>query len=111
MCEGQYNRCDFCSSRDVRYTFPTKDCDLSINLPIFGSVVVGRSVGPWVACEECALLIDQGRKEMLLYRAVEAILTALGPNRPAREDAEASIHESHAMFWANRSGEKEEVRR
>jgi hypothetical protein len=92
--------CDFCSSRDVAWTYPARNISLEdIN---------ATSMGAWLACNACHALVERGDRGALVERAFTApLLQALA------EDARsiAFVQRLQAGFFANRLGPAERVER
>lgn len=65
------NRCDFCSSRDVQWTYPARNFAIVVS----GSGVWG-SRGGWMACGQCAELIERDAVDELLTRAARSFAQA-----------------------------------
>jgi hypothetical protein len=65
--------CDFCSSSNVYKSYACEDFVHDVL-----SAVEVCSEGIWVACEECAKLIDADQWDELLSRAVRSMVKELG---------------------------------
>jgi hypothetical protein len=57
-------KCDFCSSREVAWSYPAADFDF----PMAG----WGSIGAWAACDLCSTLIEAGDWTGLLDRSIES---------------------------------------
>lgn len=92
--------CDFCTSPEIAWTYPTRDLSSTVPLPGKNATVTINSTGGWAACKSCRDLIEAGDREALAVRSGEAskqgdvplhmIVTAC---RIVQDD-----------FWANREG-------
>lgn len=77
--------CDFCSSLQPSVEYPCPDFTLPEN-PTY------RSEGAWLACAECAVLVDDGRWETLWtrYCKLRGIQPGSAASRPIRLKAFAT---------------------
>lgn len=101
--------CDFCTApvTDSAWDFPADDID-------YGGPMIGPgatepiegSVGSWLACDECARLVTDGRRGRLARRAVDR-LNDLAPEWVAIEGYVRTIvmaRQMHDRFWRARRG-------
>lgn len=102
-------KCDFCSGRPVRWSYPARDSQLgtiSAQLPSGGFELTGMSRGDWACCDECHQLIKRADREELFERSFrEFPMRGMLPNRIIR----ASIRTIQDNFWAAREGAPEPV--
>lgn len=65
--------CDFCSVTAPAWLYPAGDV---VSVLSVGGVpdTVHDVSGPWMACEECHMLVQKGDREALAKRGVERIL-------------------------------------
>jgi hypothetical protein len=113
---GHLACCDFCSARPVTWEIPCVSFTLSppaaaTPTPAAGGPVrlpEARSDGDWAACEDCGVLVSQGKRAALLYRcwqlkAQESAAADLP--RDLRRALKLSLTDMHARFWRHyRSG-------
>jgi hypothetical protein len=96
-----YDVCDFCSSDKPAWEYPAADCIVSPP----EDPVPHQSIGGWLACDECAALIQRNEWTKLARRSLD--LVPSGKEAIALMGEEAvmnSITRGHRMFRANRSG-------
>jgi hypothetical protein len=97
-------KCDFCSAvlTDRAWECPARDFDYpELRVPIGSPApVIGGSIGGWLACEKCAALVRDGRREELAVRAAKVNVRGLLPWRLVL----AEIRQLHDQFWENRTG-------
>ena len=93
--------CDFCSSGDPRWEYPASDFPVDDHAPRVASV------GAWLACAECAALIEQEQWPALAKRGLQTptarMLKRAGVNSDNVLKAVARIHQT---FRHNRQGER-----
>ncbi len=81
--------CDFCSSQERPFkTFKCRD---------FAAEEGVMSTGAWLACPDCAQIIDKRDRESLLQRA----LTKFKDSSIPRWYAEQTFRSIHAKFFQN----------
>jgi hypothetical protein len=96
-----YDVCDFCSSDKPTWDYPAEDCIIS---PA-GDPTPQHSIGGWLACDECAALIQRNEWTKLARRSLSLVSTAREAVAVMGEEAAlASITQGHRIFRANRSG-------
>jgi hypothetical protein len=75
-------KCDFCSGRPVRWSYPARDSrmgTISAQLSSGSGVeVTGMSHGDWACCDECHQLIARADREGLSARASARSRTTSG---------------------------------
>lgn len=104
-------RCDFCSASDPAWKCPCGDSPLAIpDRRAPGPPRYHYSVGAWLACEPCAQLILQARRDDLQMRACVGFRRQL-----RRDDPESSrvlsdgrlalvVRGMHDDYWSTRQG-------
>ena len=90
--------CDFCSSPNVQWAYPTE----GFVMPLIGPVD-WESVGGWAACPECHKLIENHKRDELVERAIARIPLA-NYEEWMRPQLTAALRELHNTFWLNRKG-------
>lgn len=94
--------CDFCSSPDLFYAYLASDFTAAeVAVPNVGFFVL-NSLGAWLACRECTLLIEGQRWEELLERAFSTFGEIHGTELSMTAEDERLIREFlrhlHAQF-------------
>lgn len=99
--------CDFCDSTAVRWRYPARD------VPSIPGSKRAIEVGPWLACDACSELIEQGDCETLHERSL-AMVEREAKNRcptcgkPQSEEKSASALQAiaglHHRFFQARTG-------
>ena len=82
--------CDFCSSPDVAWSYPAQTFEIREDpelVAMFGKL---ESVEAWLACVECARLIDANDRRGLAQRALDCA--------PALQAAALSTRERSQLF-------------
>lgn len=98
--------CDFCNTvlgghawecpcEDFRYREPRTNADGT------GPTIEG-SLGSWLACDICAALVRNGRRENLVARALMAAYGTLNPNLRFERIRDVTILQD--QFWSHRLG-------
>lgn len=101
-------KCDFCSGRPVRWSYPARDSrmgTISAQLPSGGFELTGMSRGDWACCDDCHRLIQRADRDALFERAVEKFPVKMIPRAIVRE----SIRTIQDNFWAAREGAPDPV--
>ncbi len=95
-------RCDFCSSPAVVVSYPAYSSRMVFKCK--DGEIFGDAIGGWVACAECAQLIDAGDHEGLAKRSAETfpMITPAGLNRA--EVAVLIRRIQDEMFWTHLRG-------
>ena len=89
-------KCDFCSSSAVAWIYPAESAAVFV---IGNNVAVSN--GEWVACEECANLIDHNQREKLAVRSAETFEPSEGLDKDLLLSGVRLIQET---FWTHRLG-------
>lgn len=89
--------CDFCSSEDVRWSYPARDFVARV-VPIAGSE------GGWAACDACHDLIEADDLDGLAKRSAETFVEKNGAifDQP---ELVAMLRQLHQQFVESRTGE------
>jgi hypothetical protein len=107
--------CDFCSSPDVRWSYPCRDHNRQAHAEALiqrpdGSLRVeemdieGFSHGGWAACSACHALIQRGDRDRLARRSAKRMIRN-NPDIPlVLSNATEHVRRLHDQFWANRDG-------
>lgn len=102
--------CDFCGVDRPGWSFPCGEFLMMDVNALFGEDAVGpdrASKGPWLACEVCKDLIDEGRIDELSRRSTDLFVKEIPeavPNRRMLEDVNATAFRN---FMAHRAGPAE----
>lgn len=91
--------CDFCSSAEPVWRYHARPAQIG-SFP--GAAVISRD--DWLACEECAALIETESVEDLMDRAIAAMTRLHGEADVDRATAVANVQ---LAFFSNRTGERE----
>lgn len=96
-------KCDFCSTRPVRWSYPARTFVRTIGVTDVGSD------GNWAACEDCYALIQAGNRDALVKRSM-ALFPQNNPdmanlNRQERRVLSREIRRTQDSFWEHRLGE------
>lgn len=92
--------CDFCSSTPVTYSFDAVPHRMDES-----AEPEHWSADAWAACEECARLVDEGRREELAVRSVDMLLRRSPQMRVVpRRELLREITQVHARFWLAKRG-------
>jgi hypothetical protein len=94
--------CDFCSSPDVRWAFPTRDFTTKAQ-PTRRTFIEATMYGGWAACPACHALILRGDRIRLARRSAKRMQRLHGIRVPLKL-IEAQLRVLHDDFWANREG-------
>jgi hypothetical protein len=98
--------CDFCNvfleSFEKGWTYRTKP-NFEIKIP--GIPFSTIDDGLWLACDDCATMIEQGDQKGLEDRAVE-LSNGSFPN-VSKKDLKFVIQSFHNGFWKNKQKEEE----
>lgn len=103
--------CDFCSSPGPRWTCPARSFDTGV------PDLTGRrhlSKDAWLACDECAGLVRDGKRGLLVDRGLRAALRRhreIGMRVKARElpILTRALVDLHDTFWRHREGPPREL--
>lgn len=85
--------CDFCSSPAPAWRYPAES---------FPDLLLGRSVGDWLACDECHALIEAGDRNGLTKRSMLTPAVRQGHVEP--EIARWFSTDLHRRFFLHRTG-------
>lgn len=99
--------CDFCSSPDVRWAFPSRDFSLEVPVKPRLSLDWG-SHGSWAACPACHAIIVRSDRERLAVRAAKRSIRRAareGDPAPPLSTLLSVIRRLHDKFWSNRNGD------
>lgn len=107
--------CDFCSSPDVRWTFPCRGHTAADNLDAVlqhrdGSVSVESmevtriADGGWAACSACHALIQRGDRVRLARRSAKRMIRDHPDIPMVLDNAIGHVRRLQDAFWANREG-------
>ena len=92
-----YDVCDFCSSAEPTWVFPANSYhDRLLNV---------QSINNWLACDECATLINQDRWGKLAERSLRNPAVAALVNRATRKAILDNAVRMHKDFQKHRTGE------
>lgn len=105
-------QCDFCTSLDVRWTYPCEDFTIERTFSATGVYADLRQetqkikltsslTGGWAACDTCHALIEANDREGLLKRSAELDPT----KRMSLHTKKELIAPLHTEFFAHRTGE------
>lgn len=95
------SRCDFCSDKDVRHSYPCRTFEQpAIMARSDGSTLRTGSIGWWAACERCYELIEADDRDGLAERSVANLAPMNLPVALVRQQ----IRSLHDSFFANREG-------
>lgn len=88
--------CDFCSDPNPKYTFPAKNIAAYVETEPNLFVQALDSVGAWLACEPCKVLVDTNQRDALTERACKAF---------GMSDVKSKklVHDMHDAFFASRT--------
>lgn len=102
LCQECFDKkppcCDFCSSKDVRWSYNAKDF-------IHPFMPNTMSIGAWAACDECRELIESSHWSELAVRSIELLPYSNQLSDEQKHEAKNMLLALHAMFAANRIGE------
>ena len=82
--------CDFCSTPGATHYHDVPDQTIMLDSAT-GSMGAGRSVGGWMACDECEALIAAGKRKELAERAIQ--------QHAFPKFSRRAIEELQAGFW------------
>jgi hypothetical protein len=99
--EGE--KCDFCSSPDVRWAFPANNTTTPVPLPKPNTATF-NSLGSWAACQLCHDLIVAGKRDELAERSART-MKQIYRTPGSISSLVAMIRPLHDDFWANRHGD------
>lgn len=108
-------RCDFCSSADVRWVFPARSfvferdfLVIGINENRISDVEAlnfkGGYDGKWAACPACHALIVRGDRDKLARRSAKRMLKMPGAPPMSLGNAIDLIRGLQDEFWSRREG-------
>jgi hypothetical protein len=99
-CEGI---CDFCSSPDLFYAYLAYDFSAAAKAAPTPGIHAWSSLRAWLACRECTCLIEVGKWEELLERALLTFHEVCGTELNMTPEDERLIREFfqrlHIQFW------------
>jgi len=62
--------CDFCNDRNITHIYPCQDFSISPPSTMGSPEMFPKYIGSWVACKKCARIVETGRVDFLLNRAL-----------------------------------------
>ena len=89
--------CDFCSSTEVRWSFPAEDFETTVTRQ-------AGSEGGWVACDICRILVDSGDMDALLQRSWDVLSTQCPGAEEFKDALLVNLLTLHQEFAAHRTG-------
>lgn len=102
--DGVEFMCDFCGELNPQ---PYKDYeakDIEVMQAWESSTNQSHmSEGGWVACKQCAELIDKNDREGLIKRTIPIIMKKLGIPESRSVETEIEVRQIHRKFWESRT--------
>lgn len=95
--------CDFCSAVNPIYSY---DCSDFVTMEDTAGTPLTSSQGAWLACKECAALIDAGAQQPLVNRCWMIHKTKLPF---LNEQSQNDMAESFRRFFAKRKGGRKSI--
>lgn len=108
--------CDFCSSPDVRWTFPCREHTSKpehvealiqrrdASLSVKRMDITATSFGGWAACSACHALIQRGDRERLARRSAKRMIRDHPDIPMLLGNVTVHVRRRQDAFWANREG-------
>lgn len=90
--------CDFCSSAPS-WRYPAKDFRMEGD-----GKPPAVSQGDWLACDECAALIESNDREALRQRGLKTPMGEMLVGVVGQKQALSEVRQIHERFFKNRSG-------
>lgn len=90
--------CDFCSTLNPTRVYPCTSFDIHAIVPM-NPLLSGTD---WLACEECAALIDGDDREGLVERAVASFFDRHTVRRLRPEAVRIQLLATYEQFWNSR---------
>jgi hypothetical protein len=100
-------KCDFCSQRPVRWSYPARD--FIRKTKIGPHALETGSRGGWAACQECHEIIQRADRGALAKRSARMLPQFGVLGRQERRRAERELRAIHDDFWRSREGAPVEV--
>ncbi len=100
--------CDFCTaflnSPADGWSYGTKPF-IKVHGEVENVQIGSIDDGKWLACDDCAALIEIGDREGVERRAIEGIKKRMPGTEPDPKEIGRLIHSLHSEFWKGKAGE------
>lgn len=109
--------CDFCSCplTDSAWDFPARDIAFDgLRMGPDAPTPLAGCIGPWIACDRCAELVNRGARDELAQRsALRFIREHSGwvPGMGGDRGVLAALRKMHDAFWQAREGDGTHIER
>lgn len=101
--------CDFCGEREVSARYRTTQSYQTIGQTEHGELAMLIPESSWLACPKCSRAIDTGNTDALEVASTIKYLAEYDVDASDLHGLSEEVKTIHALFWYNRTGEKEVI--